>query len=52
MALRTKWFVPQQDITAYELAMIVTKLRLSITEDQWQTIKPELQRHFTDEKPK
>ena len=52
MALQTRWFVPQQDITAYELATIVTKLRLSVTQAQWEQLAPELQRHFTDQKPK
>jgi hypothetical protein len=48
-------FVPQPDITAYELAVIVSKTRgynaevIRFTTAQWESLDPAICRHFSKE---
>ena len=52
-----KWFVPQRDITAYELAEIFRRASGSpyygviFTSDQWDKLPQEIKRHFSDINP-
>lgn len=43
-------FKPAEDITAYELAQIVAKTgdvrRVWFSDEQWDSLSPELKRHF------
>jgi hypothetical protein len=48
-------FDPSEDITAYELAVIVKKMpafrnaTIRFTAEQWQTLDPAVKRHFAQE---
>lgn len=42
-------FTPAQDITAYELAVIVSKVGIRntlFTPQQWEELEPSIKRHF------
>jgi len=44
-------FVPREDITTYELAVIVKKMRgptevVTFGRGQWEALEPEIKRHF------
>jgi hypothetical protein len=57
--LLTRYFAPQPDITAYEVAQLLSLAAkidrnhgLLFRDEFWDEMKPELKRHFTEQKPK
>jgi len=60
MAELFKYFVPEKDITAYELAYIMSHLSLMtpprwgvhIAEDAWRVMPQNIKRHFVMERPR
>jgi len=56
--LHTVYFVPQKDMTAYELASILSTFNILshraavMTDEAWQHLMPEVKRHLTEERPR
>ena len=47
-----KFFTPQPDITAHELAVIIFNIidrEINIRTKDWEEMEPQLKRHFRDE---
>jgi hypothetical protein len=54
------YFLPQQDISAFELACIFARISshvpprhgVNISESQWDSLAPEIKKHWSLEPPK